>query len=143
MPKRIPVLTPLAEFLREEAAGGIVLLVATLCALVWANLAGGAYASVWTEHRVDAVNEGLMAFFFLVVGLEIKRELVCGELRDRRTAMLPAIAAAGGMVVPALIYLAVDCGHEHRGTAGAYRWRPTLRLPSACSACSARVCRRG
>ncbi|HEX9124589.1 MAG TPA: Na+/H+ antiporter NhaA, partial [Actinomycetota bacterium] len=58
------------------------------------------------------VNDGLMALFFLVVGLEIKRELFTGELRDRRTAILPAIAALGGMVVPALIYLALNAGGE-------------------------------
>jgi Na+:H+ antiporter, NhaA family len=98
--------------------------VATVLALVWAN-------SPWTDHydslwhtevdiRVGSlgfsedlrhlVNEGLMALFFFVVGLEVKRELVTGELRQWRTAALPAIAAVGGMVVPALVYLAVNAG---------------------------------
>jgi NhaA family Na+:H+ antiporter len=102
------VLTPLVEFFRTEAAGGAVLVVAVVVALVWANVAPASYADAW-RHRAW-VNDGLMTLFFLVVGLEIKRELVSGELRDRRTAVLPAIAALGGMVVPALIYLAWNAG---------------------------------
>jgi Na+:H+ antiporter, NhaA family len=112
---------PIRELLRTEAAGSLVLLVAAAVALVWANSAwGDSYQRLWhtpvdlaigsfgfTGDLRHLVNEGLMALFFFVVGLEIKRELVTGELRHWRTAALPAIAAAGGMVVPALVYLAV------------------------------------
>jgi NhaA family Na+:H+ antiporter len=111
------------EFVSLEAASGIVLLVATVAALVWANVASGSYTDWWrheltiglgdhsiTEDLAHWVNDGLMTVFFFVVGLEIKRELVRGELRDRRTAALPAIAAVGGMVVPALLYVAVNAG---------------------------------
>src|SRR4051794_16590928 len=121
---RLPA--PLAEFLHLEAAGGIVLVVATAVALVWANSPWqDSYQTFWSthlelslgSHTLDLtlqewVNDGLMAIFFFVVGLEIKRELVEGELNDRRRAALPAIAAVGGMVVPALIYLAINAGGD-------------------------------
>jgi Na+:H+ antiporter, NhaA family len=89
---------------------------------VWANV-GASYATFWSHEitlgvgsldrtlsRTEWVNEGLMTLFFFVVGLEIKRELVVGDLRDRRHAALPVVAALGGMVVPAGIYLAVHGG---------------------------------
>jgi NhaA family Na+:H+ antiporter len=111
------------EFVSLEAASGVVLLVATVAALVWANAASGSYTDWWhhqltigigdlsiTEDLAHWVNDGLMTVFFFVVGLEIKRELVRGELRDPRTAALPALAAVGGMVVPALLYVAVNAG---------------------------------
>ena len=109
------IVDPLRDFLRKEEAGGVVLLVAAVAALVWANSpASGAYVDLWeTEVWLDLrhwVNDGLMALFFFVVGLEIKRELVCGELRDRRAAALPGIAALGGVVVPVLLFLAVAGG---------------------------------
>jgi Na+:H+ antiporter, NhaA family len=112
-----------SDFVSLEAASGIVLLLATAAALIWANAATASYHEVWhhtlqvgsgdvsiTEDSVHWVNEGLMTVFFFVVGLEIKRELAVGELRDRRTAALPAIAAVGGMVVPALLYVALNAG---------------------------------
>ncbi|MEX2557616.1 MAG: Na+/H+ antiporter NhaA [Actinomycetota bacterium] len=117
------VVRPLQLFLRTEAAGGILLLAAASAALIWVNLAPGSYENLWdTELTVGAgrwtitedirhwINDAAMALFFFVVGLEIKRELVAGELRDRRAAVLPAAAALGGMVVPALIFLAVTAG---------------------------------
>jgi len=117
------VVDPVTDFLRDEAAGGIALAVATVAALLWANAAGDEYAAAWAHVlRVGTgdlaldldlrhwVNDGLMAIFFFVVGLEIKRELVCGELRDRRAATLPVLAALGGVVVPALIFLAITAG---------------------------------
>jgi NhaA family Na+:H+ antiporter len=110
------------EFLRTEQSAGVVLLLATIVALVWANVSHG-YESAWTARirvgplRSDLrhlINDGFMSIFFFVVGLEIKRELVVGELRDRRTAALPALAAIGGMVFPALLYLAFNAGGPAR-----------------------------
>jgi NhaA family Na+:H+ antiporter len=126
-PIRLPFgryLPPMGSaFVSVEVLGGVVLLAATVAALTWANLAPGSYADVWsteltiglgdqaiTESLEHWVNDGLMTVFFFVVGLEIKRELVRGELRDPRAASLPVIAAIGGMVVPALLYLAVNTG---------------------------------
>jgi len=114
------------DFMATEASGGILLLVAAVVALIWANSAWGVgYQSVWnTEISVNIgryvleenlhhwVNDALMAIFFFVVGLEIKRELVEGELRDPRTAAMPAIAALGGMVVPALLFALVAAGTD-------------------------------
>jgi NhaA family Na+:H+ antiporter len=117
------VVDPLTDFLHDEAAGGIALAVATVTALLWANTAGDGYAAAWAHVlRVGTgdlaleldlrhwVNDALMAIFFFVVGLEIKRELICGELRDRRAAALPALAALGGVVLPAVIFLAITAG---------------------------------
>jgi len=115
---------PFVRFSHVEAAGGIVLVIATVVALVWANSPWKAgYASLWStnvrfefgsyvfeEDLSHVVNDMLMALFFFVVGMEIKRELVTGELRDRRAVALPAMAALGGMVVPAAIYLAFNAG---------------------------------
>ncbi len=107
----------LGEFLRHEAAGGIVLVACVVVALVWANspLADGHERLIGGEgwaSRTLWVNDVLMAIFFLVVGLEIKRELVLGELRQPRRAALPAVAAIGGMVVPALLFVAVAAGTD-------------------------------
>jgi Na+:H+ antiporter, NhaA family len=121
-PLRLPA--PLREYLREEAAGGVVLMVAAALALAWANSPWrGAYAALWETRlafqlgrfAIEAdlrrwVDDGLMTLFFLVVGLEIKREVVAGELRTWRRAALPVVAAAGGMAVPAAIYAAVNAG---------------------------------
>jgi Na+:H+ antiporter, NhaA family len=125
---RIPVvgrvLTPVgSDFVSVEALGGVVLAAATIAALVWANTATASYAKVWhhdltigwgqytiSEDLLHWVNDGLMTIFFFVVGLEIKRELVRGDLRDSRTASLPVLAAIGGMLVPALLYAAVNAG---------------------------------
>ncbi len=110
----------LSEFLHAEATGGVVLVVAALIALVWANSgARDSYESLWASHLTIGigrfalrenlhrwVNDALMALFFFVVGVEVKRELVVGELRDRRAATLPVVAALGGMVLPAAIFAA-------------------------------------
>ncbi len=104
------------DFVHVEVLSGIVLAAATVAALVWANVSPSGYEDLWhTELPLDfdlrhAVNDGLMALFFFVVGLEIKRELVEGDLRDRQTAALPVAAAIGGMLVPAAVYLAVNAG---------------------------------
>jgi NhaA family Na+:H+ antiporter len=100
----------LVEFLQTEAGGGVVLLAAALIALVWANSPWqGGYHDA-SEELHDWVNDGLMSVFFFVVGLEIKRELVRGELREWRAAALPAIAALGGMLVPAVVFRLVAGG---------------------------------
>ncbi len=119
------VIGPLREFFRDEAAGGVLLLLATIAALVAANSGAAGFYERFAGGRVPGldvevhalVNDGLMALFFLVVGLEIKRELVEGELSSVRSAILPAIAALGGMLVPALIY----AGFNH-GRPGAHGW---------------------
>jgi len=122
-------ISPLRNFLHTEAAGGVVLVIATLVAIVWANSPWqDSYVTFWHtrltislgDHSIDLdlrdwVNDGLMAIFFFVVGLEIKRELVEGELREPRRAALPAIAALGGMVVPALLYTAINVGGRGSG----------------------------
>ncbi|VTQ53454.1 pH-dependent sodium/proton antiporter [Campylobacter jejuni] len=114
------------QFLRMEAAGGIVLIVAAVVALVMANSPlQGAYQAFldipvtlrFSELLIDKplllwINDGLMAVFFLMIGLEVKRELCEGALANREQAMFPAIAALGGMVVPALIYLLFNGGDE-------------------------------
>jgi Na+:H+ antiporter, NhaA family len=112
------VRAPIARFLAIEASGGILLVAATGAALLWANSpVQDTYERVWAWRQLGHwVNDGLMALFFFVVGLEIKRELVAGHLADRRAATLPAIAALGGMAVPALLYAAFNAGGA--GSAG-------------------------
>lgn len=118
------LVTPVEAFLAMESAGGILLLLATIAAMVWAN------SPFWQsyEHFVEQhiafsfgsfnisktvhhwVNDGLMVIFFYVVGLEIKRELTVGELSTPRRAILPMVAALGGMIFPAIIYSAFNLG---------------------------------
>ena len=116
--------TVVQRFMRTEASGGLVLLAAAVVALVWANSPwSAAYDRLWHTRfvvqlggfRLDEdlrhfVNDGLMALFFFVVGLEIKREVVRGELANIRTAALPIAAALGGMILPALLFTAVNAG---------------------------------
>lgn len=120
----------LAEFLRQETTGGRFLLAATAAALIWANLAPGAYEQVWgAELGPDWlhlqlplaawVSDGLLAVFFFVAGIEVKRELTVGELAGWRAAALPLFAAGGGMVMPALVALAVSRGQAAEGGAWA------------------------
>ena len=110
----------LRDFLATESGSGALLVGATVVALVWANSPwSDSYNRVWETHDARHwVNDGLMAVFFLVVGLEVKRELVVGELREfpLRRATLPAVAALGGMILPAVIYLAINpSGPESHG----------------------------
>src|SRR6185295_11666040 len=115
---------PIDRFLHVEAASGIVLLAATFVALVWSNSPWGAsYDRLWNlpiilgvgsyafSHSLHFwINEGLMTIFFLVVGLEIRREIHNGELSEWKRASLPLAAALGGMVAPALLYWALNRG---------------------------------
>ena len=109
-------LSTLREFLASEAAGGVILMLVALAALVAANSPLRAAYFVALEAKLGPlsilhwVNDGLMAVFFLLVGLEIKRELLEGELSSWRRRALPGLAAAGGMVAPALIFVAVNLG---------------------------------
>ena len=108
----------LRTFLSTELAGGAVLAAAVVVALVWANAPWSeTYRDLWRRDLgpLDLrswVNDGLMTVFFLVVALEIQRELVTGELRERRNAALPVFAAVGGMVVPAALYLVINGGGD-------------------------------
>ena len=122
---------PFQDFAGKASSGGILLLIATALALVWANSPfGTSYEALWetkltvglgefslSKDLTHWVNDGLMAVFFLVVGLEIKREVLVGELSSARNATLPVVAAVGGAVVPALIYVAFNAG-----TGGAAGW---------------------
>lgn len=123
------VFGPLAEFLAAESTGALLLLLATVAAMVWANSpAAHRYDELWTTNlsielggrslvSLDLrhwVNEALMSLFFFVVGLEIKREIVDGELHDRRRAVVPIVAAFGGMIVPAILYFAFNASGDGR-----------------------------
>ncbi|HEX8348775.1 MAG TPA: Na+/H+ antiporter NhaA [Hymenobacter sp.] len=126
-----PLVRPFAEFFRREAAGGIVLLLSAILALVLANTNWGIaryFPAVWDQHlRISMngfvldksllhwINDGLMTIFFLIVGLEIKREVLDGELSSLRQAALPIAGAIGGMVVPALIFALFNQGTPTAG----------------------------
>ena len=112
---------PLRDFLATETGSASVLLAAALAALVWANVDLSSYECVWrtqlsirvggsgiSQDLREWVNNGLMTFFFFVVGLEARREFDVGELRERRRLALPLLAALGGMPVPIAIYLAIN-----------------------------------
>jgi NhaA family Na+:H+ antiporter len=125
------ITSPFARFAKMEAAGGILLLLATAAALIWANSSWEhSYHQIWytqatitlgqvslSESRHEWVNDGLMSIFFFLVGLEIKREVLIGELSTFKQAAFPFMAAIGGSVVPALIYFAIN-----KGGAGANGW---------------------
>lgn len=115
-------LSPIHRFMEIESSGGILLLLATIAALFLANTSlSGWYAEFWEQKLtlvafgqnfemsiLHLINDGLMTIFFFVVGLEIKREVKIGELRSPKKAMLPILAAIGGMIAPALFYLAIE-----------------------------------
>jgi Na+:H+ antiporter, NhaA family len=124
------IVRPFQDFAQKQSSGGILLIIATVVALMWANSPWAeSYAGLWqtkltvglgefsiSKDLTHWINDGLMAVFFLVVGLEIKREVLVGELSSTRSAVLPVAAALGGAVVPALIYVAINAGTE--GAAG-------------------------
>jgi Na+/H+ antiporter NhaA len=130
---------PLRSFLRTETGSAAILLAATVAALIWANVSPHTYISVW--HTVlsirlggagvaltlrDWINKGLMTFFFLVVGLEARREFDLGELRDRRRLLLPALGALGGMLIPIGIYLIFNAGKS-----SAHGWGTAMSTDTA------------
>ena len=131
---------PVRGFLSTETGGALVLLAAAVAALVWANSPwSDSYESFWTTKlsitlgsdgiSLDLrhwVNEGLMTFFFLVVGLEARRELDTGELRERQRLALPVAAALGGMAVPVAIFLAFNAGGP-----GAHGWGAAMSTDTA------------
>jgi Na+/H+ antiporter NhaA len=131
---------PVREFLRTETGSATVLLCAAIAALAWANSPWwDSYQSVWTTKLAitvgnegisaslrDWVNDGLMTFFFLVVGLEAKRELDMGELRERRRLAVPVIAALGGMTAAVALYLAFNAGGS-----GARGWAIAMSTDTA------------
>ena len=157
--RRLPRLTgSVREFIATQNSSAVVLLAATVAALVWANSPwSSSYEDLWdttlairvggSELSLDFrqwVNDGLMAFFFFVVGLELRREFDMGELRERRRVATPVVAALGGMVAPALIYLSFNAGESTArgwgiaiGTDTAFalgvlalvggRWAPSIR----------------
>ena len=125
------VARPILQFIRREVASGILLLIATVAALVWANVSFDSYHDFWFSdislhvhtwhielHLEEFVNDALMALFFFVVGLEIKREMVTGRLNSPRVAALPGIAALGGMAVPALFFVAFNAWRGRPGWLG-------------------------
>jgi Na+/H+ antiporter NhaA len=131
--------TPLARFLRTETGGAVVLLAAAAAALIWVNVDASSYDSLWTTklsiELSDAgvaldlrhwVNSGLMTFFFLVVGLEARRELDLGELRERRRFGLPLLAGIGGMAGAVAIYLAFNGGRS-----SAHGWGTVMSTDTA------------
>jgi Na+/H+ antiporter NhaA len=131
--------TPLRSFLRTQTGSAVVLLAATVAALVWVNVHDASYEHLWTTQlsiRVGGhgiaqdlrhwLNGGLMALFFFVVGLEARREFDMGELRERRRLALPVAAGIGGMVVPVAIYLAANAGR-----ASAHGWGTAMSTDTA------------
>jgi Na+/H+ antiporter NhaA len=130
---------PVRSFLSTETGGAAVVVVAVLAALIWANAAPGGYLSVWDtrltvqlgSHGISAtlrnwVDQGLMTLFFLVVGLEAKRQLDLGELRDRQRLMVPALSAVFGVLIPTCIYLAWNAGGQ-----GAHGWGAAISTDTA------------
>ena len=137
-PWRRQFATPVRAFLKTESGSAGILVAAIVVALLWANL-GDTYERLWTtpfglrlgDHGVTRdlrtwVNSGLMTFFFLVVGLEARREIDLGDLRDRSRFFLPAAAGLFGMVVPVALYLAVNAGG-----AGADGWGVAMSTDTA------------
>ena len=131
---------PVRDYLSTETGGALALLAATIAALLWANSPwSDSYESLWsTKLAIEIggggisadlrhwVNEGLMTFFFLVVGLEAKRELDLGELRERRRLAIPAFAAIGGMALPIAIFMAFNAGGP-----GAHGWGAAMSTDTA------------
>src|SRR4029077_4171786 len=130
---------PAWVFLRTETGSAVILVIATVAALLWANIDPSGYQRIWaTELQIRLggsavsldlrgwVNSGLMTFFFLIVGLEARREFDTGELRDRRRVALPLLAGVGGMIVPIAIYLAFNAARP-----SAHGWGTAMSTDTA------------
>ena len=124
------ILKPINDFLHKEASGGILLIIFTLIALVWANTSfSDSYHNLWHTHITVSlgnlltldyplhywINDGLMVIFFFTVGLEIKRELLVGELSSIQKSSLPIAGALGGMIIPAVLYSLLNAGGSGSG----------------------------
>jgi NhaA family Na+:H+ antiporter len=130
LPKHVQMIQPFQRFFSRIVRGAYPLFFATIAALVWANVSYDSYHSVWhfeltislghfqiSKSLIHWIDEALMALFFFTVGLEIKRELLVGELASPKKALLPVAAALGGMLIPAAIYAALNVN-----TPGAHGW---------------------
>ena len=126
------IITPIERLMKVETTGGVVLIVMTIAALLWANLSPSSYEHFWhmpfamtignwvgTGDLHWLINDALMTIFFFNIGLEVKGEMTYGELHDPKAASLPIIAAAGGMLFPALIYLTL-CPHGENSAANGW-----------------------
>jgi Na+/H+ antiporter NhaA len=138
-PWRRGISAPLQIFQRTEAGSAAVLVAAIVAALIWSNVDAASYESVWstnfsihlgrfgvTRDLRTWINSGLMTLFFLVVGLEARREIDLGDLRDRPRVVLPLLAGAAGLVVPIAIYLAVNAGGS-----GGHGWGAAMSTDTA------------
>jgi Na+/H+ antiporter NhaA len=138
-PWRRGISAPLQMFQRTEASSAAVLVAAIVAALIWSNVDAASYESVWrtdlsihlgrfgvTRDLRTWINSGLMTLFFLVVGLEARREIDLGDLRDRPRVVLPLLAGAAGLVVPIAIYLAVNAGGS-----GGHGWGAAMSTDTA------------
>src|SRR4051794_29532783 len=116
---------PIRGYLHAETGGAVILVAAALAAIIWANVDQSSYESVWSTHMAITlgdhelgtdlrgwINQGLMTLFFLVVGLEAKRELDLGELRERQRLAIPVMSAIGGMAFAAGLYLIINAGGD-------------------------------
>src|SRR4051812_13275880 len=133
------VRTPLRVFVNTETRSAAILVAAAVAALIWVNVDASSYDDLWGklftlrlgDHQLSQdlrgwVNDGLMTFFFFVVGLEARREIDIGELRERYRLTLPLLAGLGGMLVPVLAYLAFNGGH-----ASAHGWGAAMSTDTA------------
>ncbi|UGS36392.1 Na+/H+ antiporter NhaA [Capillimicrobium parvum] len=130
---------PIRGFLHAETGGALVLVAAAFAAIAWANVSESSYVEVWETklslslggHELSAdlrewINSGLMTLFFLVVGLEAKRELDLGELRERSRLAVPVLCSLGGMVAAGAVYLAINAGGD-----GAHGWGAAVSTDTA------------
>ena len=136
-------LRPVEGFMHAESTGGIVLLLSALAAIIWSNSPwSNSYFELWEyefsisfgEYGISKsfhhwINDGLMAMFFFVVGLELKREIIAGELSDFKKAILPITAAVGGMLLPGFDLSDYLIHRRMRVMGGVFQWQQILLLP--------------